>query len=202
MSYPTMPDAPVQQPVQQPKNGLGTTGFVLGLVGLIFSPIPFVGTVAWPLVILGLIFSVLGFVRTRRGVATNKGLSIAGMVCSIIGLVICILWVAAFGSAATSVVNQSNATHTITYDVTGDAKSATIDYSSYSNGGFSDSSQQVSLPWHKDEKASGLFSGSTLTVTTGLDGGGSVTCKVTVDGVVKKQETATGAGAIASCSNF
>jgi hypothetical protein len=196
-----MPEAPVQQPMRQPKNGLGTTGFVLGLVGLIFSPIPFIGTVAWPLVILGLIFSVLGFVRTRSGAATNAGLSIAGMVCSIIGLVVCILWVAVFSTAATDVVNQSTATHSISYDVTGDAKSATIDYSSYSNGGFADSSQQVPLPWHKDEKATGLFTGSTLTVTTGLDGG-SVTCKVTVDGVVKKQETATGAGAIASCSNF
>ena len=201
MSYPTMPTAPARQPVQQPKNGLGTTGFVLGLVGLIFSPIPIVGAVAWPLVILGIIFSALGFVRTRSGVATNTGLSIAGLVCSVIGLVVCILWIVAFGKAATDVVNQSNATHTITYDVTGDAKSATIDYTTYSGGSFADSSQQVALPWHKDEKATGLFSGSTLTVSPGLDGG-TVSCKVTVDGVVKKQETASGAGAIASCSNF
>lgn len=201
MSYPTMPDAPIQQPVQQPRNGLGTTGFVLGLVGLIFSPIPFVGVVAWPLVILGVIFSALGYVRTRSGVATNKGLSIAGLVVSIIGLVICILWVAVFSTAASDVVNQSTQTHTITYDVTGDAKNATIDYTSFSGGSYSNSTQQVPLPWHKDEKATGLFDGSTLTVMPGLDGG-TVTCKVTVDGTVKKQETASGAGAVASCSNF
>ena len=201
MTYPAMPGAPVQQPVQQPRNGLGTTGFVLGLIGAIFSPIPIVGVVAWPLVILGAIFSVLGFVRTRNGSATNTGLSIAGMVLSIIGLVICILWVAVFTKAATDAVNQSTATHTISYDVTGDAKNATIDYSSFSGGSYADSTQQVSLPWHKDEKATGLFAGSTLTVTPGLDGG-TVTCKVTVDGQVKKQETASGAGAVASCSNF
>lgn len=196
-----MPDAPVQQPAQQPKNGLGITGFVLGLVGLIFSPIPIIGVVAWPLVILGAIFSALGFARTRKGVATNTGLSIAGLVASIIGLVICVLWLVVFGKAASDVANQVNQTHTITYDATGDAKDATVDYASFSNGSFSNSTQQVSLPWHKDEKATGLVDGSTLTVTAGMDGG-TVTCKVTIDGTVKKQDTATGAGAVASCTDF
>src|ERR1700760_296791 len=104
MSFPTMPTAPAPQPVQQPKNGLGTTGFVLGLVGLIFSPIPIIGVVAWPLVILGVIFSALGFVRPRSGRATNAGLSIAGLVLSILGLVICILWAVVFTTAANDAV--------------------------------------------------------------------------------------------------
>jgi hypothetical protein len=195
-----MPSAP-PLPVQQPRNGLGTTGFVLGLVGLIFSPIPFVGVVAWPLVILGVIFSALGLARTRSGAATNKGLSIAGLVLSIVGLVICILWVVAFGKAASDTVNQANTTVSISYDASGDAKNATVDYSSFSGGNFSDTTAPASLPWHKDEKATGLFSGGTLTVSAGADGG-TVTCKVTVNGEVKKQESATGPLAVASCSNF
>jgi hypothetical protein len=48
-----------------PRNGLGTAGFVLGLIGLIFSPIPLIGVVAWPLAILGLIFFLLGFSHLR-----------------------------------------------------------------------------------------------------------------------------------------
>ena len=74
MTYPMMPAAPPQPVRQQPRNGLGTAGFVVGLVGLIFSPIPFVGVIAWPLVVLGVIFSALGFARARSGAATNKGL--------------------------------------------------------------------------------------------------------------------------------
>ena len=98
-------------------------------------------------------------------------------------------------------MNQANKTVSISYDAGGDAKNATVDYSSFSGGSFSDTSQPATLPWHKDQKTTELFSSSTLTVTAGADGG-TVTCKVTVDGVVKKQESATGPFAIASCSNF
>ncbi|HJP79548.1 MAG TPA: MmpS family transport accessory protein [Pseudonocardiaceae bacterium] len=202
MSYPTMPSTPTQQePARPPRNGLGTTGFVLGLIGLIFSPIPIVGVVAWPLVILGVIFSAIGIARTRSGAATNKGLSIAGLVLSVIGLVVCILWVAVIGKAASDVVNQANKTITISYDAGGDAKGATVDYSTFSNGSFSDSTNPVTLPWHKQVQASGFASGGTLTVSAG-ESGGTVSCKVTVDGVVKNQESATGPFAVANCSNF
>lgn len=200
MSYPMTPSAP-PEPVQQPRNGLGTTGFVVGLVGLIFSPIPIIGIVAWPLVILGVIFSAIGFARTRSGVATNKGLSIAGLAVSIVGLVICILWVAVIDKAANDVVNQANTPVAIAYDAGGDAKGATVDYSAFTNGNFSDSTAQVTLPWHKDYTSTGLLSGGTLTVTAGADGG-TVTCKVTVNGQTKKQVSATGAYAVASCSGF
>lgn len=89
------------------KNGLGTAGFVTGLIGLVFSPIPVVGMVAWPLVIIGLVLSILGVLRARRGVATNKGLSIAGIACSATGLVICILWAAAIGETAQQLDQQA-----------------------------------------------------------------------------------------------
>jgi hypothetical protein len=201
MSNPaTTPSAP-QQPAQQPRNGLGTAGFVLGLVGLVFSLIPLVGVVAWPLVILGVIFSAIGFARTRSGAATNKGLSIAGLVVSIVGLVICILWVAVFNKAANDVANQANKTVTVSYDAGGTAKNATVEYSTFSNGNISVSTVTEPLPWHKDATATGLFSGGSLMVTAGADGG-TVTCKVTVDGQVKKQESASGPNASANCDGY
>jgi hypothetical protein len=85
--------------VPQPQNGLGTAGFVLGLIGLVFSPIPIIGVVAWPLVILGLVFSCVGIYKAGNGQATNRGLAIAGAVLSALGLLVCILWVAALGVA-------------------------------------------------------------------------------------------------------
>jgi hypothetical protein len=82
-----------------PQNGLGTAGFVLGLIGLLFSFIPVTGVIAWPLVLLGLVFAGIGLSRVRARRATNKGLTIAGLTCASAGLVMCVLYAAAFSAA-------------------------------------------------------------------------------------------------------
>lgn len=87
-------------PPPTPKNGLGTAGFVLGLLAALFAMIPIIGVIAWPLGILGLIFGLVGISRVSNGTATNKGLTIAGAVLSAVALVICMVWIAAFGTAA------------------------------------------------------------------------------------------------------
>ncbi|MCP2255176.1 membrane protein [Prauserella aidingensis] len=199
--YPN-PSVPGAQPPAQPRNGLGTAGFVLGLIGLVFSPIPFVGVVAWPLVILGFIFSLLGFLRARRGEATNKGLSVAGIVCSAVGLVICILWAAAFGEAVNDVNEEANREVTVQYEVTGDAPSVSISYTTFGDGNTSMNQADVTdLPWSKELTTKGLFKGGSLTVSTGSQGG-SVTCTVTVDGEDTKSSTASGEFSTASCDGF
>lgn len=185
----------------QPRNGLGTAGFVLGLVGMIFSFIPIIGVVAWPLVILGLVFSALGYARTRSGRATNKGLAIAGVILSIIGLVFCVLYLTAFTKAAKDVTTQANEVATISYDAGGTSKDATVTYSTFSDGGSSDGQEDTKLPWHKQVTAKGFAKGGVLTVTAGPNGG-TVTCKVTVNGVVQKTATGSGAFSSATCSNF
>jgi hypothetical protein len=91
--------APVPPPAPQPRNGLGTAGFVLGLLALLFAWIPFVGVIGWPLSILGLILSGFGLQRVISRKADNKGLSVAGIVLSAIALLVCILWASAFAGA-------------------------------------------------------------------------------------------------------
>jgi hypothetical protein len=201
MSYPTMPAAPAENTVLPPKNGLGTAGFVLGLIGLLFSFLPIVGVVAWPLVILGLIFSLIGYSRGRSGGATNKGLALAGVILSVIGLVICVLWVAVFDKAANDVVQQSTETVTISYDAGGTSKGAIVTYSTFSDGGSSEGQVTTNLPWHRSVKATGFGRGGLMTVTAGPNGG-SVSCKVTVNGVVEKTATASGPDSSATCSDF
>jgi len=95
-SGPRIPDEP-------PRNGFGTTALVLGILGLLFSLVPFVGVIAWPLVILGLIFGVLGIVRVSRGKADNRGVAISGTVLSALGLLVCVLYVSAFASAVSEI---------------------------------------------------------------------------------------------------
>jgi hypothetical protein len=71
------------------KNGMGTAGFVLALLGVLFGWVPALGWILW---LLGLIFSIIGITRTP------KGLAIAGLVLSLIGIIVIIVFVVAFGS--------------------------------------------------------------------------------------------------------
>lgn len=192
---------PPQMPATKPSNGLGTAGFVVGLIGLLFSFIPLIGVVAWPLVILGIIFSAIGISKAGKGRATNKGLAIAGLVVSIVGLVVCILWVAVWNKAVDDVNEEANREAVIVYEVSGDAPSADITYSTYGDEMTTNQETVTKLPWRKEVTTTGIVKDGQLIVSTGADGG-SVTCKLTVDGKVVKTATASGAFAMATCDSI
>ena len=61
------------------QNGIGTAGFVLALIGLIFCWVPILNWILW---ILGVIFSLIGVFKRP------KGLSIAGLVISFIWIIV------------------------------------------------------------------------------------------------------------------
>ncbi len=88
-------------------NGVGTTGFVLGLLALLFAWIPIIGVIGWPLSILGAILSGVGIHQVSAGRADNRGLAVSGAVMSGIALLICILWAAVFGSAVSSAASTA-----------------------------------------------------------------------------------------------
>ena len=91
MSYQPQPQHGYQV---QPSNGKGVTSMVLGIIGLIFSFIPIIRLIAWPLVILGIIFGGVGINTAGQVPGMPKATAIAGLACSLVGLAICILWVA------------------------------------------------------------------------------------------------------------
>ena len=75
-----------------PSNGIGTAGFVLALVAVFIGWIPFFGWIAW---VLGLILSCIGLGKEPRGLA------IAGVVLSLINLILLIVVIGAiFGGMA------------------------------------------------------------------------------------------------------
>lgn len=80
----------INQQTPSRSNGLGVAGFVLSLIAVFFGWVPFLGWVLW---LLGLILSICGVFKTP------KGLAIAGLVISLIGL---ILLIVAFGALATA----------------------------------------------------------------------------------------------------
>ena len=97
----------VQEPVQQPSqkevqptfviqqapaasNAMGTAGFIIALVTIFLCWIPVLGWILW---LLGLIFSGIGVTRKP------KGLAIAGLVISLIGLILLIVVLGLFAAA-------------------------------------------------------------------------------------------------------
>ncbi|ATE57469.1 MmpS family transport accessory protein [Actinosynnema pretiosum] len=203
MSYPQQPTQYAPQGHPQPaQNGMATGSLVLGLVGLLLSFIPFIGVIAWPMVIVGLVLGLVAISKLKKNPANSKGLAISGTILSALGLIVCILWAAVFGAAVNEVDEQSKKEVTVVYEVTGEAPSVSVSYSTFGDGNMQNSSEDVTtLPWTKELKTTGLFSGGSLTVSTGAEGG-SVTCKVTVDGQEQKTSTASGPFAVASCSGF
>ena len=77
--------------MQKKSNGIGTAGFVLALIALFLGWIPFLGWIIW---ILGLIFSFVGVFKSPRG------LSIAGLIISFIGIIMLIVVFGALTMAA------------------------------------------------------------------------------------------------------
>ena len=60
-------------------NGVGTAGFVLALIALFLGWVPVLGWIVW---ILGLILSFVGVFKKP------KGMAIAGLVISLIGIIL------------------------------------------------------------------------------------------------------------------
>ncbi|GAB6960586.1 hypothetical protein JCM15754A_19210 [Prevotella aurantiaca JCM 15754] len=69
----------IQQAETKPSNSIGTAGFVLALIGLVFCWVPVANVILW---LLGLIFSFVGVFKKP------KGLSIAGLCISSIVIII------------------------------------------------------------------------------------------------------------------
>ncbi|MEU0598792.1 DUF4190 domain-containing protein [Streptomyces sp. NPDC006393] len=100
------PQAPGYAMPVQPSNGMGTTGMVLGIIGVVCSLTFFLWFFGVILGILGIIFGAIGRGKANRGEATNKGAATAGLVCGIIATVVLpllglLVFASIMGSAST-----------------------------------------------------------------------------------------------------
>ncbi|MGW7640075.1 DUF4190 domain-containing protein [Streptomyces decoyicus] len=90
------PPYPMQP--SQPRNGMGITALVLGLVGVVLGLFIILFWMSWLPALLAVIFGSVGLGHARKGLATNRPMAISGLVLGIVGLLI------AAGSAAVTVV--------------------------------------------------------------------------------------------------
>lgn len=85
-----MEEEVVKVEVEVKKNGIGTAGFILALIGLVFCWVPILDWILW---FLGALFSFIGVFKKPRG------LSIAGLIISFIGVIIIIAVIGAVAAA-------------------------------------------------------------------------------------------------------
>jgi Domain of unknown function (DUF4190) len=92
--------APPAGVATQPRNGLGVASLVLGVASLVAA----VSFLLFPLALIGgIVGAILGgfaLARVRRGQATNRGLALAGLICSLLALALAIVWSVRVGTWA------------------------------------------------------------------------------------------------------
>lgn len=81
------------------RNGAGDAAFTLGVLATIFAFVPIVGDfIALPSALGAVVLGVVGIVRADRGVATNPGKALAGVLLGVISAFITFITIAAMGS--------------------------------------------------------------------------------------------------------
>tara|TARA_B100000674_G_scaffold334775_1_gene279574 strand:- start:323 stop:721 length:399 start_codon:yes stop_codon:yes gene_type:complete len=78
--------------------GLGVAGLILGILGLISAFIPCLAAWAILLCLVGIVLSAISISKANKGNG-SKGIGKAGLILSIIGAVIVVVWVFVFASA-------------------------------------------------------------------------------------------------------
>lgn len=85
---------PYQGNNPQPSNGMAIAALAIGICSMVLAIIPIVGFLSWLLSPLAII---LGAVALRK--SFGRGLALGGIITGVIGVLICIAWVALFGAA-------------------------------------------------------------------------------------------------------
>jgi hypothetical protein len=152
------------------RNGMGTTSLVLGILAILLAFIPFIGFASYPLAILGIVFGLVGLRRVGKGLASNKGVAIAGLITSLLGFVLVIIstvaYVGAINAGVQGVNNSLNAVHNVTYKASSSTGGDVIvSYTQGKNG--SGSQSRAKSPWSVDTTVTGSV--AVLTVSSSFD---------------------------------
>lgn len=65
--------------------GMSIAAMVFGILGVVFSWIPFVVYIAFPCAVVGIVMAAIAMKKIKEGGEGSKGMAIAGLVCGIVG---------------------------------------------------------------------------------------------------------------------
>ena len=100
----------MQQVDSNPTQGLGIAGIIVGIFSIFFAIIPCTMFLGLLLGIIGLILTIIGINKASK-LNVQKGLLIAGLITSILGILIAGLW----GFAFTEMFDKNNLLEKIEY---------------------------------------------------------------------------------------
>ncbi|MFF2951262.1 DUF4190 domain-containing protein [Kitasatospora sp. NPDC057965] len=79
---------PYPMPAPPPRNGVGIAAMVIGVVGLVLSLAVLLFWLSWLPALLAVILGAVGLVQVRKGIATNRGMALAGVILGVLGLLV------------------------------------------------------------------------------------------------------------------
>lgn len=93
------------------KNGLGTASLIFGIITLFFAPVTIlliwtgvVAVFAFGLPIAGIPMALFGLRRVNQNIATNKGVTVSGLVLNVVGLLLALFatlsWILSIASGS------------------------------------------------------------------------------------------------------
>ncbi|WP_019855518.1 MmpS family transport accessory protein [Actinopolyspora mortivallis] len=203
-----------------PKNGMGITALVLGIVGILLAWIPVIGFLGFILGILAIIFGVIAVVRAHKGTATNMVMSYIGLAAGVVALVVSIVVFTVLvnevdkqldnmntgpggGQGAPSRdeqggsgTEQGDGAGQVVYEITGSGSVASV---TYGKGTQTSQDTNAELPWSQKTEAAEGVEFYSLTAQNGQEGG-EIACKITVDGEVLAENTSNGPHAVVNCN--
>ena len=183
------------QPAPAPHRfgALAWTALILGIVGIVGSPIIFFNNLTVVVAAVGVVLGIIALFGTRKVLA---GVGVALCVAAITFTVM--VQGAATEDFDREFDREVNSTQPLTYQA--ESSTGTVDVS-YSIAGGSTFETGLPSPWTRDVQADnyGFFSVTLPFDSSGDSGEGTVTCRIVKDGVVVVEQTATGQYASVSC---
>lgn len=104
--------APIQ-PSTLSTSGMAVASLVLGIIGIATSFLPIVNNGSFFLAILGVIFGIVGIVGINKGKKKGKGLGIAGIVLSVVTIVVVLVTQSLYSAALDEVASNLSSSSSI-----------------------------------------------------------------------------------------
>ena len=89
--------------VQKKGNPLGLAAMILGIIAVVLAFIPCIGWLGFIPGLLGVIFGAISLKKANAGEVDNKGMSITGLVCGLVAVIILIFQLVIFAGAVAAV---------------------------------------------------------------------------------------------------
>jgi hypothetical protein len=185
------PLAPPEYPRIRPS---GTGGLRVAVIALSLSLIPRIGLIVALLVLAGFLIAGLTH-RYRVGDVPMARYYGAGRIVALVAAGVGIGSTVFLGRDTGAAV-QPAASHTVIFSATGSSPGASVELIALPSA--SATGQHVTLPWHEQITTTGSNGEREFEVHAGPDGG-TVSCRITVDGHAVATRSASGVGATASC---